>query len=346
VDALPNVDFAMSMMLPDDTPLGQHEYYQMAMMLMETSKPIIFVGESEKSTRCAIDMATEVAGGLESLSKAPFIINYVNTISSSNHNEESVKRLLYAAERNIPTIYGPAHTKGTIGPMTTAGSVVYGNAGQLAGLVLSQLKREGSPFVRSAPGCETMDLRSMVDLYAPPDDGLMGYDLARNQQIPIFGYGGCSDSKVFDAQAAAEASLTLFASTINGVNLIHDMGYLDCAMTYSFELLMLCDEIVSWLKRYFQPNAINQETLAMDFIGDLDSGANPLASQHTFKHVRSGWQPNLFDRSNYDRWSKNGSISFEQQAREKAKQLIEAHHGISLSDTIKKNILSIRDRYD
>ena len=112
-----------------------------------------------------------------------------------------------------------------------------------------------------------------------------------------------------------------------------------------FRIVNAFDEIVSWLKRYFQPNAINQETLAMDFIGDLNSGKNPLASQHTFKHVRFGWQPNLFDRSNYDRWYKNGSLSFEQQAREKANHLIEAHSGAPLSDAIKKSILSIRDRF-
>jgi trimethylamine---corrinoid protein Co-methyltransferase len=345
VDALPGVDFAMSMVLPADVPLGCHEFYQMAAMVMETTKPIVFVGETLFSTMCAVEMASAVAGSEEALARAPFIINYVNTISAINHNKESVKRLLYAAERNLPTVYGPAATKGIIGPMTTAGSVAFGNAGQLAGLVLSQLKREGSPFIRALPGGETIDLRTMVDLYAAPDDGVMGWDLARDQHLPIFGTGGCSNSKVFDAQAVAEATLTLFTSTTNGSNLIHDMGYLDCAMTYSFELLMLCDEVVSWIKRFQRPKPVTDETLGHDFFEELKSGGNPLAFDHTLQHVRDGWQPSLFDRSNFDDWNKNGSKTFEERAREKVALIINTHKGSSLPDAMKDTLLSIRDRY-
>ncbi len=77
-------------------------------------------------------MATVVAGGLESLQRYPFIINYVNVVSAFRHNEESVRRLLYAAERNLPSIYLPNNGRGTSAPMTVAGAMALGNAGQLS----------------------------------------------------------------------------------------------------------------------------------------------------------------------------------------------------------------------
>ena len=344
-DALPNVDFIMSMVLPADVPLGRHEPWQLAAMLNGTVKPIVFVGESARSTHCAVEMATAISGNREQLSRAPFIINYVNTVSALDHNADSVQRLLYAAGLNLPTVYGPAHTHGTTAPMTPAGAVALGNAGQLAGLVLSQLKREGSPFIRAVPGGDVIDMGAMVDCYVAPDDGIMGWDLARSQQLPIFGTGGCSDAKIFDAQAAAEAALSLFANTINGANLVHDLGYLDCAMTYSFELLALCDEIISWQKRYLQAPQINEETLALDLIHEAGHKSAYLEAEHTLKYVRSGWRPTLFDRTNHHRWHTSGEQTFQQRAREKVVGILSDHRPEPLPEEIVNAIEAVRNVY-
>jgi trimethylamine--corrinoid protein Co-methyltransferase len=180
VNSLPNLDFVMSMYLPSDVPEDQYERHQMAVMLRESSKPIIFVGLQETSTIWAIKMASVVAGGAEQLEKQPFIVNYVNTVSAFQHNRSSVARLLYAAERNIPTIYAPGKHRGMTSPITQAGALALGSAGQLAGLVLSQLKREGSPFIISNPGHGTLDMRTMLGLYNAPDDGPYGWDIARH----------------------------------------------------------------------------------------------------------------------------------------------------------------------
>jgi trimethylamine---corrinoid protein Co-methyltransferase len=345
VDALDNIDFAMSMVLPEDVPVGKHEPFQMATMLAETTKPIVFVGENLQSSIFATEMATTVVGSEKTLAEAPFIINYVNTISAFKHNKESVKRLLYAAGKNLPTIYSPCQTRGTVSPITSAGAIALGNAGHMGGLVLSQLKREGSPFIQSNLGGQAMDLRTMLDLYLSPDDGFMGWDLTRSNGLPIFGTAGCSESKIFDGQAASEAALSLFNHTINGANLIHDLGYLDCAMTYSYEMLMLCDEIVGWLKRYLKPPVINDETLALDVIHELGPDNNFLSAKHTFNHVREDWQPALFDHNHFHKWDQQGRITFEQRAKIKIADIIESHRCTRLPDEISKTIEGIKNKY-
>lgn len=345
VDALENIDFAMSMVLPEDVPVGKHEPFQVATMMAETTKPIMFVGENLQSSICAIEMATAVAGSEQELTKAPFVINYINTISALKHNTESVRRLLYAAGKNLPSVYAPAQTRGTVSPITAAGSVALGNAGQMGGLVLSQLKREGSPFIRSTLSGGNMDLRSMLDLYVAPDDGLMGWDLARSQGLPIFGTAGCSESKIFDGQAASEAALSLFTNTINGANLIHDIGYLDCAMTYSYEMLMLCEEIIGWLKKFLQPPVINEETLALDVIHEIGPDDNFLKAKHTFKHVREDWQPLLFDHDHFHKWDQKGRLTFENKAKAKVSNIIHSHQGSNLPEGILKKIEIIREKY-
>jgi trimethylamine--corrinoid protein Co-methyltransferase len=345
VDALPNIDFVMSMILPSDVPLGKHEPYQMVTMLCETTKPVVFVGETEVSTVCAIEMAAAVVGGVDTLSRYPHVINYINPMNALRHNKEAVRRLLYAAERNVPSVYAPANTRGTFAPMTPAGALALGNAGHLAGLVLSQLKREGSPFIRSSPGGQTMDMRTMVDMYVAPDDGPMGWDLAHYYGVPIFGTAGCSDSKVFDAQAAGEVALNLFANTICGANLIHDVGYLDCAMTYSYELLVYGNEIIGWLKRYLRPPEINEETLALDLIHEAGHDGRFLESKHTLDHVRNDWQPTVFDRFDFHRWAERGSTTLQERANQKVREILENHRPEPLPDHLIETLETIRDKY-
>jgi trimethylamine--corrinoid protein Co-methyltransferase len=344
VDALPNLDFVMSMFLPSDVPQEAYERHQMAIMLQESTKPIVFVGMAASSTVYAVEMASAVAGGLESLQRYPFIINYVNVTSAFRHNQESVQRLLYAAERNLPTIYAPSKSRGTMAPITVAGSLALGSAGQLAGLVLSQLKREGSPFLRSKPGGDGLDMRTMVSLYAAPDDGPFGWDLAHYHRLPTFGMAGCSDAKVFDAQAAAEATLTLFDNMLNGANLIHDVGYLDCAMTGSLEFVAFCDEVIGWLRRYFRKLEIDEDTLALDLIHQIGPDGHFVETEHTLRHVREDWVPTLMDRFDYHRWEAKGATTLQQRANRKVRELMESHRAEPLPNEVVESINAVMKR--
>ena len=340
-DALSNFDFVMSMFLPSDMPQERYERQQMAVMLQESTKPIVFVGLEAASTVFAVEMASAVAGGLGQLQRYPFIVNYVNVVSAFRHNMESVRRLLYAAERNLPTIYAPSKARGTVAPITVAGALALGNAGQLGGLVLSQLKREGSPFLRSKPGGDGVDMRTMVSLYGAPDGGPFGWDLAHCYGIPTFGAAGASDAKVFDAQAAAEAALTLFDEMLNGANLIHDVGYLDCATTGSLEFLAFCDEVIGWLRRYFRRLEISEETLALDMIHRIGPDGHFVDTQHTVRHVREDWVPTLADRFDYRRWSAQGATTLQQRAQRKVREIIESHRAEPLPKDVIGSIRSI-----
>jgi trimethylamine--corrinoid protein Co-methyltransferase len=343
VDALPHLDFVMSMFMPADVAVETYERYQMQAMLQESTKPVIFCGVAADSTRSAVEMSSEVAGGPDFLQRFPFIINYINTISPFRHNEESVRRLLFAAERNLPTIYAPGNCRGTTAPMTVAGMMALGYAGQLAGLVLSQLKREGSPFILNHPNVGAMDMRSMRDLYVAPDKASFGCQLAHNYQLPILGSGGCSDSKVFDTQAAAEAALTLFASITGGADLIHCIGYLDSAMTGSLELMVLCDEIIGWLKRYLREIEVSEETLALELIHKIGPDRDFLQTEHTLKHFREDWFPTVFSRTSYEQWAEEGMITLEQRLNEKVRDILENHHADPLPDDINRTIAGLVD---
>ena len=344
VDYLPNMDFVMSMFLPSDVPVELTDRYQMEIMLLESKKPIIFITNELSGAIDAIEMAEVVAGGLEALQRNPCIVCYANATSPLRHNKEAVQKLLYCAQLNLPVIYIPVARRGITSPITAAGSLALGNAGQLAGIVLAQLKREGAPVIRNSCGGGTLDMRTLTGPYAAPDSGPFGWELAHHYGLPIFGMAGYSDSKVMDEQAAAEAALSIFANAISGANLVHDVGYLDFGMTGSLEMVVFCDEVISWTKRYLRGLEINEETLALDLIDETGPDGHFLETEHTLRHFREDWLPTLLDRRDYDDWVAAGATTLQQRANQKVREILETHRPKPLPDEIVRRVKTITQR--
>jgi len=343
-DALPNIDYAMSMVLPSDVDGTLADRHQMEAMLSSTTKPIIYVTYEIKGCRDAVEMAEVVMGGADALKKAPTIACYINAVSGLRHNQEALEKLLFLARKGLPSIYIPCSTAGITSPVTPAGSVALDYAGVLVGLTLSQLKQEGAPVIVSGmPPGGTFDMKTSVMSYCEPERTItqaMGHYLG----FPAFALGGASESKTVDSQAAAEAALSLVVETLAGGNIIHDLGYLESGLTFSFVQLVLCNEIVSWIKAFTREYEVSDETLALDLIAEMGADGDFLNTEHTLKHFRERWYPNLFERASYDNWLKKGGKTLVQRATETVDQILAEHQTEPLPLKIKEKIHEIVQR--
>lgn len=343
-DALPNIDFVMSLNIAGDVPQEHADIYQMQAMLENTSKPIMFVTTEFDGCVQAVKMAEIVAGGPEALRRNPFIFLYINVTAPLVHNEEALQKLLFMAGKGLPTSYTPVVLRGASGPITPAGAVAYSNAGELAGLVIAQLKREGAPVILSGGTQDMLDMRSMLDIYAAPDNRVLCVEMAQYYGLPIFGLGGASDAKLPDQQAAAEAAFSLLTETLAGSHLIHDVGYLEGGLTNSIEMITMCDELIGWVRRFMQGVEVSAETLALDAIDEVGFGQDFLGTDHTHKHFKEDWYPNLLDRQDHAGWSADGSPTYRQRARKKALKILEEHQPKPLPEEVSKGIQAIIDR--
>lgn len=311
---LPNIDFVMSMFLPSDVDKSIADRHQMCVMLKYTSKPIVFVSYDFAGCVDQVSMAREVAGGEKVLGERPFIACYLNTTSGLNHNYDAVAKLLFLSERGIPVLYIPGCISGVSGPSTLAGSIAVINAGMLVGLVLAQLKRPGAPFVMKGWGGGGLDPHTMVYGYAGPNSRRLATHMSAFYNLPCFAVAGASDAKAVDEQAAAEAAMTIVADAVNGADLVHDLGYLESGMSGSLALLAICNEVVSWTRRYLDPVEVSPETLAVDVVRKVGIDGQYLAAKHTASHFREAWVPGVFERDNYDRWCEGGHRTLAKRA--------------------------------
>lgn len=345
-DALPNIDFLMSFCIANDLPPATYDRHQMRAMLMNSTKPILFVTLEFGGCVDAIEMAEAVAGGGDALRRNPLCACYINVSSALRHNQEALQKLLFMADKGLPTTYTPVVLRGASGPVTAAGAIALANAGELAGLVIAETKREGTPVILTGGVNDMLDMRASVDCYADPTNRVMLVELAHRYGLPIFGLTGCSDSKLPDEQAAAEAAFAILLESMAGAQMAHDVGYLDGGMTNSIEQVVICDELIAYTRHFMKGLEVNEETLALDVIDKIGPDGNFLADQHTRKHYREDWYPQLFERRNYDAWEKTGAKTMRQRARDKALDISEHHKPEPLPTDVKQQIDRIVERAD
>jgi trimethylamine--corrinoid protein Co-methyltransferase len=337
-DALQNIDFLMSICIASDLEQETADLYQMRAMLMNSTKPILFVTTEFEGCVNVVAMAEAVAGGEEELRRNPLAACYINVTTPLRHNAEALQKLLFLAGKGLPTTYTPMVLRGASGPVTQAGAIALANAGELAGLVLAQLKREGTPLILTGGVNDMLDMRSMGDIYAAPENRVMLVELAHYYGLPIFGLAGASDAKVPDEQAAAEAAFSLLLESMAGAQLVHDVGYLDSGLCNSFEQIVICDELINYVKRFMQGLEVSEETLALDVIDEIGPHGDFLGTKHTVRHYKEDWYPKLFDRQNYDGWAAAGGKTLRERARERVEEILADHQPEPLPAGVQRRI--------
>ncbi len=328
VDALPYIDFTMSMGLINDLNPKSHYQEQYAVMIRNTTKPQVIIAENAACLDDVCRMAAAVRGGMDQLSQKPLFVLYDEPTSPLVNTFEALDKLLYMAEKRLPTNYACGMMSGSTGPVTQAGGVTLATAENLGGLVIHQLKNPGAPFVFGG-GMSNTDMVSMQPSYVSPEAFLTGSALTQMGRemysLPTWGFAGCSNSKVADTQAVNDAASFIWHQALTGCNINHDVGYLEFGLAFSFDLLVMCNETISQVRRCFKGVPVNRETIAVDAVKEVGPGGHFLGIDHTFRHFKENWQPDLSDRNLYETWQMNGAKTMEERTKEKIREIIDNH---------------------
>jgi trimethylamine--corrinoid protein Co-methyltransferase len=326
-DALPNIDFMMSMGLASDVPPETSDRYQFEAMVLNTKKPLVVTAHDLDGMRDIVNMAAMVAGDLDELRRNPFVMLYAEPITPLKHAKEAVEKLLFMAENGLPVIYAPGMLSGATAPVTIAGCLALANAESLFGLVMVQLTREGAPFVYGG-GALPIDMRTSVSAYGAPELQLAGAalaDMAHFYRLPRFSSAGASDSKVLDQQAMIEGTQSTIMQALCGANLVHDVGYLESGLTGSYDMAVAIDEVIGMVKRILSGLEINDDTLALDVIDRVGPGGQFIDDEHTLKHFRDAWFPRVLDRRNYESWVEDGKRTMGERLNQRVKEILAEH---------------------
>ena len=346
-DVCENIDFIASYAIPFDSPPNLMYIDSFKKELENSVKPVFFTAAVREDLSVIHQMAAAVAGGEEALKEKPALIHYSEPMSPLVHTESGVGKLFYCADNRIPVLYIPGMMSGASAPVTLAGAIVMGNAEALSGIVLHQLRAPGSPII-SGFGTSTMDLHFGTCIYGCPEYRLAlsaSADLYHHYRIPVFGTAGASDSNSLDQQAGMEWGISLLNDALNGINLIHDVGYLGQGLIGHPAGIIMCDEIISYVKRFIRGFDMDPEHIALDVIKQVGHQGHFLATKHTKRfHREEHWRPKYCNRSPVQDWIDSGRPDWKDLAIEKTLEILDNHNPEPVSDDILSVLGDIREK--
>jgi trimethylamine--corrinoid protein Co-methyltransferase len=349
VEALPHIDFHMSVGLTSDVPIGTYDRHQFLAMIKGTTKPFVITANDKEGLADQFQMACTVIGGVDEWKRLPMFIVYIEPSSPLNNSKEALEKVLYSADHNIPMIYVPCPICGATAPATMAGTLVQGLAEYFTGLVIAQLKKKGSAVIMGGV-MSILDMSTAVLSYGAPELSLLSAgmtNVAQYLNLPNFSTAGCTDSKIPDQQATLEAAISIAFTGLSGANLIHDVGYLESGMNGSYDLLVMSNEIIGMVKRILRGLTVDSNHLALDVIDHVGPGGHFLSEEHTLQNFRKEfWMPEIIDRTNWDTWKANGSRSLRQRAHEKVIKIIENFAPESIPEEIEEELKIILSKAD
>lgn len=340
-DCCDAIDFIASFALPHDVSTNTVYIESFKAMVENSCKPIFFTAAGEEDLSVIFEIAAAVVGGEDRLRERPFLIHYSEPTSPLSHSQGAVRKLFLCADRGVPINYTPALLSGASGPVTLAGVLTVANAEALSGIVLHQLRAKGAPII-SGFAATLMDMGSSTVVYAAPEFRLTHSacaDLYHFYQIPVWGTAGCSDAHRIDPQAAMEAAMSILLAAMDGANLIHDIGYLGQGLIGSPAAIVMCDEIISYVKRIIRGCDISRDRLGMDVISRVGPGGNFLGEDQTLTlHREEHWRPLLLNRDDPETWMTKGGKSYRENLIRKTIEILENHQPEPLPDEVRQTI--------
>jgi len=128
--------------------------------------------------------------------------------------------------------------------------------------------------------------------------------------------------------------------------LILGAGAMDSANTYSYEQLVIDNEIWGALLRVQRGFEVNDDTIAEDLIEKVGVGKHFIGERHTLAHIQDEqWYPQLYSRVKKSEDVFSGEVLAKKDlamvARQKAKDIIKSHRAKPLEKDVQQRIRAL-----
>ena len=261
----------------------------------------------------------------EDLIGKPVFTTVINTNSPLQIDDPMGEGLIEMARHGQPVIITPFTLAGAMSPVTLVGALTQQNAEALAGIVLAQSVRPGTPVIYGG-FTSNVDMKTGSPAFGTPEYTVAAQatgQLARRYGIP-FRSSNVTASNAVDAQAAYESQMSIWGAMTGHVHLLNQgAGWLGGGLVASFEKLIVDAEMLQMMAAIQQPIEVTDDSIGLDAIRDVGPSGHFFGTQHTLERYETAfYTPLVSDWDNYENWSDRGSEDTAQRANRIWKQLL------------------------
>jgi trimethylamine--corrinoid protein Co-methyltransferase len=219
--------------------------------------------------------------------------------------------LVEAARSGASCVILPCPIAGTTGPAPIAAAVAQQTAEALAGVVLAQAARLGTPVIcgsRLMP-CDSHTGAALMGGPELARAAQAATFLVRRLGLPSDVYGLSTDSKVVDAQFGWERAIGGLLAAMARPAFVSGMGFMQSGVGGSLEALVIDDEILRWVEWTLEERPVDDRALDVDELErGVSSGKGFLGLRQTRNFMRSEKvQSRLAYRGTQEEWLAGGA---------------------------------------
>jgi len=320
-NAMPGFDAISTVGVIQDVAPERSDLVQVVDMVANTTKPLVVLVSDEGAYPKVLDLLEHLHGNLAA---RPFLLPYFNPISPLVINEGTIDKMWATIQRGLPFIYSNYGMAGASTPILPGGMFVLLNAELLAGLVLGQLMKPGTPMILgSLPAY--FDMRGKGSFYTPHSYTV---DLACAEMMAHYGLPHCGTSGSGmgwggDLIAAGHQWMNHLLSCMGRVGLAPFVGDNLGSIVFSPTIVVYANDVIAQARALAGGFPIDDDSLALDELAEVGPGGNFLMSPQTLKHFRTAYfRSAILPPMTLDDWQAKGSRNAEEVLREHTARLL------------------------
>src|SRR5262245_13186927 len=317
-DGLEHIAYLATAFSTSDIEPQVSDVWRLYLALLNSEKPIVSGAFTEHGVPRMAELMQLFRRDRADLIARPLSIFTITATGFFRYGEDSCQNLLDCAEYGIPVEIVPVTLMGLIAPVTLVGATAFHTADVLAGIVMAQLAKPGTPVLfGGAPATFHMKtaqspMAAIEALYLD----VAYVAVARRLGLPTQSYMALGDGKFIDAQAGAETFGSALLAALAGVNSVSGPGMLDYVLTFSLPKLLLDDELCAQALHFVRDLEVKEDLPTIDLARGLLAEKHLITHEHTTKY----WQKELYlpgpiyDRTNREQFARAGSHELVQRA--------------------------------
>jgi trimethylamine--corrinoid protein Co-methyltransferase len=329
---------------PEDCPRDTYHRHMLYSTMTLCDQSLMGSPLSKPAMQDAVRMARILFGHAPDMDQAikTVMISNINSLAPLQFSEEMADAMIVSARNDQAVIIASAGIMGATSPIVPAGHITVQTACFLAGLVLAQLVKPGSPVVFGGGGSQ-LDMQS-GSYYNGSPETLAAIQatcaMTKYYNLPSRSGGGLNDAHGLDFQAGAQSAMSLLLTLQSGVDFVlHACGILASFMSMSFEKFIADEELILGIQKMTEPMQISDETIDMKTIQEVGASGEYLSHRRTLELCRSAFMPTrVMNRLAFDPWQAEGAPDIYTRAGKVLEQRLEAYQKPDLDPSIERDL--------
>lgn len=298
----------------------------------------------EKPARYAVRMAEIIAGDGERMRVCPPLSVLICTVAPLGQDPEGIEAGMVYAEAGVPVGFMAMPNMGSSAPAAPGGALALGNAEVVSAMVLMQLVAPGAPVFHSILA-SVMNPRTADYIVGIAEKYLCNaaaVQLAHDWGVPALGGAfGMDSSEPATWQLGRDSVYTTLMVPLTGAEMVTGGGLLRASTLLVPEQIIFDDEIYHTHRLLLEGIDVSGDGLALDVIAEVGPRGHFLTQEHTRRHMRELWIPEL----THPRPPLDGKPlpDIRQRARAELDRILAEHAPEPLSEAAQAELRTIMD---